>query len=70
MSIPFFQVGNLLDLIMIDTRIIGRDRQTDDPPDPPVLNYTTGNDNYAALFNRERTMLGAPQLSWLQGQLR
>ncbi|GAQ89233.1 alkaline phosphatase D [Klebsormidium nitens] len=64
-----FQIGNLLDLIMVDTRIIGRDRQTDDPPDPPVLNTTAGNEKFAVLFDRTRTMLGETQLEWLQAQL-
>ncbi len=46
--------GDLVDLIMLDTRIIGRDEQTDDPDD---------------LDNPDRTLLGDTQAAWLEERL-
>jgi alkaline phosphatase D len=49
--------GNLLDLIMIDTRLKGRELQINDINDP-------------ALQDTNRTILGAEQKAWLFDQLR
>jgi alkaline phosphatase D len=64
-----FQFGDLVDLHMLDTRVLGRDIQLD------YKNYmdATGAFN-SALFAQDitdanRTMLGAEQLQWLQTQL-
>ncbi len=48
--------GNLADLIMLDTRLEGRDRQIPEVTDP-------------ALQAEDRTMLGATQKAWLLDQL-
>jgi alkaline phosphatase D len=65
-----FQFGNLVNLIMLDTRIVGRDQQLD------YANYT---DSITGAFNLDsftsdisdtnRTLLGLTQLNWLQDQL-
>ncbi len=65
-----FKFGDLVDLHMLDTRIIGRNKQLDyaDFTDP-----ATGVFDFegftAALLDTNRTLLGAEQLQWLQGQL-
>ncbi len=51
-----FQVGDLFDLIMLDTRVIGRDEQIDD-------------DTKDNLGNPERSLLGTQQEHWLAGEL-
>jgi alkaline phosphatase D len=65
-----FQFGNLVNLIMLDTRIVGRDKQLD------YANYidsVTGafeTDNFTTdAFDTNRTLLGLTQLNWLQDQL-
>lgn len=63
------KIGNLIDLILLDTRIIGRDKSLS-------FNdyYTaTGAFDFAsfqtAWLNPNRTMLGATQREWLQNQM-
>jgi alkaline phosphatase D len=51
-----FAIGDLADLVMLDTRIIGRDEQVDRA-------------NVAALEDPRRSMLGAGQEGWLEGEL-
>jgi alkaline phosphatase D len=46
-----FEFGDLLDLIMLDTRIVGRDQQVADPCSP-------------AIFDPERQLLGETQEQW------
>lgn len=63
-----FQFGDLVNLLMLDTRIIGRDQQLD------YTDYLTpGGINSGAfqadLTDANRTMLGAEQLGWLQNQM-
>jgi alkaline phosphatase D len=64
-----FQYGDLVNLIMLDTRIVGRDKQLN------IANYfdASGAFNAAAyataISDPSRRMIGAEQLSWLQGQL-
>jgi len=53
-----FRLGNLANLIMLDTRLHGRTRQVEDRTDS------------AALARAERTILGADQQAWLAEQLR
>ncbi len=64
-----FKIGNLADLIMLDTRVVGRDKQ---------LNYSdyfdaTGTIDNAAFqtdwLNPERTILGATQRNWLLNEI-
>jgi alkaline phosphatase D len=47
--------GDLVDLIMLDTRVVGRDEQT-------------GRDDLKAIESPERSVLGAEQEAWLHGQ--
>ena len=47
-----FRYGNLVDLIMLDTRLTGRDEQVDREDD-------------AAVQDPERSLLGGPQEAWL-----
>lgn len=63
-----FQFGNLVNLIMLDTRLIGRDKQLN------LASYFSENgfdeSGYAAdLYDPSRTLLGADQLNWLNAQL-
>jgi alkaline phosphatase D len=52
-----FAFGDLVDLLLLDTRIIGRDRQIDDACDPAQIN------------DPEHSLLGSTQESWLTGEL-
>ena len=63
-----FQYGDLLDLLMLDTRRIGRDRQYS------YSEFASGGTidveaARAAFGDSNRTMLGSEQLNWLRGQL-
>lgn len=63
-----FAFGDLVDIHTLDTRIVGRDKQLD------YADYTTAQGLNAEQFtsdlsNPNRTMLGAEQLAWLQGNL-
>jgi alkaline phosphatase D len=63
-----FSFGNILDLHMLDTRIIGRDKQLS------YSNYFTETGLNAAAFqqdwlNPNRTILGQEQLAWLGASL-
>lgn len=62
-----FEIGDLLSLYMLDTRVLARDKQLD------YANYidpTTGQFNGPAFIadvsNPERALLGKQQLAWLQ----
>lgn len=63
------QFGDLLNLIMLDTRVIGRDKQLE------YGNYYDEKGNFLApKFQKDwlsptRTLLGAEQKAWLTGQL-
>jgi alkaline phosphatase D len=64
-----FHFGDLVDLHMLDTRLIGRDEQLD------YADYVDSDGNFdsttftADLTDSSRTMMGAEQLAWLQGEL-
>ncbi|MGG8496638.1 alkaline phosphatase D family protein [Tenacibaculum sp. TC6] len=63
------KIGSLVDLIMLDTRIIGRDKQLEYAD---FYNASGTFDSAAfqqAWLNPERTLLGATQKTWLEGQL-
>lgn len=51
-----FSVGDLADLVMLDTRVIGRDEQVDRA-------------NVLALEDPRRSILGTAQEGWLEGEL-
>ncbi|TVL51484.1 alkaline phosphatase [Shewanella algae] len=65
-----FSFGNLLDLHMLDTRVLARDKQLDygDYLDPATGAF---NDQQflADVTDTQRTLLGQTQLLWLQGKL-
>ncbi|TCS43170.1 alkaline phosphatase D family protein [Reinekea marinisedimentorum] len=64
-----FHFGDLVDLHMLDTRLIGRDEQLD------YADYMDSEGNFdsdtftADLTDATRTMMGTDQLAWLQGEL-
>lgn len=63
-----FSFGNLVDLHMLDTRVIARDEQLD------YANYTTASGFNAAAFqadmsNPNRQLLGTTQMQWLTSRL-
>jgi len=63
-----FEIGGLLNLIMLDTRIIGREKQLD------YAEYFTASGLDTAAFaadwqNPNRTILGSEQLTWVSNQL-
>lgn len=63
-----FSFGNLVDLHMLDTRVIARDQQLD------YANYTTASGFNAAAFqadmsNPSRQMMGNAQMQWLTSRL-
>lgn len=64
-----FQVGNLVNLIMLDTRLIGRDKQLD------YGDYIDNQGNLDAvsfqtdLLDPTRTLLGSTQLNWLLSEI-
>ena len=64
-----FAFGNLVNLIMLETRLLARSKQLD------YRNYITPPDTFDAtrfgadISSADRTMMGAEQLAWLQAQL-
>jgi len=64
-----FSFGDLLDLHMLDTRVIGRDQQLD------FASYIDSDGNFdgegftSAMSDPSRSLLGKPQLQWLQEAL-
>ncbi|MCL2912724.1 alkaline phosphatase D family protein [Shewanella corallii] len=65
-----FNYGDLVDLHMLDTRIIGRDEQlTFDTYIDPTTGAFDGEKFEQDLGLTDRTMLGQLQMIWLQGQL-
>lgn len=64
-----FDFGGLVNLIMLDTRIIARDQQLE------YANYFTAQGQFdipkfqTAIFDTKRTLLGYEQRQWLQNQL-
>jgi alkaline phosphatase D len=63
-----FTYGDLLDLIMLDTRLIGRDEQLsyDDYSNGGMIDVDAAR---AAFNDSNRTLLGDAQLQWLKAQL-
>jgi alkaline phosphatase D len=64
-----FDFGNLLSLHMLDTRVIGRDKQL------AFANYVDASGNFdgaafaAAVTSPTRQLMGATQTTWLQSQM-
>ncbi|MCU7977471.1 alkaline phosphatase D family protein [Shewanella sp. SW36] len=65
-----FSYGNLVDMHMLDTRVLARDKQLDyaDYMDPTTGSFA-GERFLADVTSTTRTMLGLTQLLWLQGTL-
>jgi alkaline phosphatase D len=65
-----FEIGNLVNLIMLDTRVIGRDKQLEYSD---YISQTTGAFNATAFqtdwLNPNRTLLGTSQKNWLLSQV-
>ena len=61
-----FDFGGLTALHMLDTRVIGRDKQVEFAE---LLNPATAATAQATLASTSRTIMGSTQLQWLQGQL-
>ncbi len=62
------QIGNLLDLIMLDTRVVGRDKQLS------YADYTSASGFDAVGFQQawldpSRTLLGSAQKNWLKNEM-
>ncbi|WP_299622802.1 alkaline phosphatase D family protein [uncultured Tenacibaculum sp.] len=62
------QLGNLIDLVMLDTRIVGRDKQLE------YANYTNASGFDAVAFQQawldpSRTLLGAQQKAWFKSEI-
>lgn len=63
-----FQYGDLLDLLMLDTRVVGRDEQYT-YPDFATDSIIDVNMARAAFGASDRTLLGETQRNWLREQL-
>lgn len=65
-----FKFGDLVNLLMLDTRIVGRDQQINIGAffDPNTGAFDAAS-YAAAVGDPARTLLGADQLAWLQSQL-
>ncbi|WGL15197.1 alkaline phosphatase D family protein [Microbulbifer bruguierae] len=64
-----FSFGDLLDLHMLDTRVVGRDQQIDFQSFMDREGNFDGHAFSAALADPARSLLGKPQLQWLQETL-
>ena len=65
-----FSFGNLVDLYMLDTRVVARDQQLDYANYiDPVTGALDSAGFTADVSDSNRTMLGAEQLTWLQGSM-
>jgi alkaline phosphatase D len=63
-----FQYGDLLDLLMLDTRVVGRDEQFtyDDFATAGIIDVPSV---HAGINDSNRTLLGSEQLGWLREEL-
>ncbi|MDP5191315.1 alkaline phosphatase D family protein, partial [Rheinheimera baltica] len=65
-----FEFGNLVNLLMLDTRVIGRDKQLEYAQYiDPVSGQLDATRFSADLTQSNRTILGSEQLQWLQDKL-
>ncbi len=64
-----FKVGSLADIIMLDTRLVGRDEQLDYRRDLMATKLSPAQFREARLNDPARTMLGADQYHWFNNQL-
>jgi len=65
-----FQFGNLVNLIMLDTRLVGRDQQLDYANYIDTVTGAFHADNFTTdVLDSNRTLLGLSQRNWLQDKL-
>ncbi len=64
-----FTYGDLLSLHMLDTRVIGRDKQLSYGDFPELITTGDSSNFVAAIMNPQRTIMGNEQTQWLQGQM-
>lgn len=64
-----FNFGNLVSLHMLDTRLLGRDKQVDIAELAGLAGPAAQAAATAAYSSPTRQMLGSEQLAWLQGQM-
>lgn len=64
-----FNWGNLVNLHMLDTRLIGRDQQVDIVALSGMAGDAKRAEAVATFSSPTRQLLGAEQLAWLQGQM-
>jgi alkaline phosphatase D len=64
-----FNFGNLLSLHMLDTRLVGREKQIDIAALAGLLGSEAQSSALAAFSSPTRQLLGTDQLQWLQGQM-
>jgi alkaline phosphatase D len=64
-----FVYGDLVNLIMLDTRIIGRAKQLSYANYPELISSGDSSNLTADLMSPDQTILGTPQTSWLQSTL-
>jgi len=64
-----FDFGQLVSLHMLDTRIIGRDKQLKYSDYPEMFTQGDSSNFLTDLTSQNRTIMGTTQLQWLQGQL-
>ena len=64
-----FKVGSLADIIMLDTRLVGRDEQLDYRRDLIAAELTPAQFRERHLDDPTRTMIGTDQYAWLSNQL-
>ncbi len=64
-----FKVGDLVDIIMLDTRLVGRDQQLDYRRDLIEKQDSPQNFKHKVLADQQRALLGEAQMGWLTSQL-
>jgi alkaline phosphatase D len=64
-----FRFGDLVNLVMLDTRQVGRDQPLDFADYVNAANLVDRDAFFADIDNSNRTMLGTAQREWLLGQL-
>jgi alkaline phosphatase D len=64
-----FNFGSLVSLHMLDTRLIGRDKQVDIAALAGLMGNSARTAAYTEFTSPTRQLLGATQLQWLQGQM-
>lgn len=64
-----FNIGGLVNLMMLDTRIIGRDKQLDYAAYPELIASGDATNFLTDWLSESRTLLGSQQKTWLTSEL-